>query len=177
MGKKVNELILLELITKFNSALMLPIAQAGMRAFLYREAGYEIKAEPKKQMSQLDILQANLDILKEHEQRLAKVEHRFKDLDHHAVKFHALPPTTEGSAPVKSDRAKLNELVRLYCLSHAMSYRDVWNKLYSELKYRCHIDVKIRAKNKGCSPLDIAEETGFILQLCAIAEELLRPRQ
>lgn len=69
----------------------------------------------------------------------------------------------------KTTRAKLNALQRWYCFVRQHDFQDVWNNIYSEHKYRYHVDLKRRAKNAGMSTLDYAEREGYIEQLYAVA--------
>jgi hypothetical protein len=50
------------------------VAQAGMKAYIYHEAGYVMQAVQPKQMSQLEILSQSIQMLVEQDKRLTSVE-------------------------------------------------------------------------------------------------------
>lgn len=54
----VDEVTLMKLIAKYNPSLLPQLAQAGLRAYLYSLAGYQLNATPKKQepSSELDLI-------------------------------------------------------------------------------------------------------------------------
>jgi hypothetical protein len=84
-------------------------------------------------------------------------------------------PAASVCAPGKTLRALINECVRQYATRNGggKSYREAWNKLYSELFYRCSFNAKVRAKNSGKDKLDEVENAGLLEQLYAIALDVL----
>ena len=63
--------------------------------------------------------------------------------------------------PEISARARLNMIIRRFVakqeeLGYAYSYPDAWRELYYQHKYRYHEDLRSRARNRKCDPLDCA---------------------
>jgi len=63
--------------------------------------------------------------------------------------------------PDISARARLNMIIRRFVakqeeLGYAYSYPDAWRELYYQHKYRYHEDLRSRARNRKCDPLDCA---------------------
>ena len=82
----------------------------------------------------------------------------------------AIEPANTPS-PDKPLRGRINEIVRMYCQTNAVPYDKAWKKLYQEVYYRLHTDLKRRAKN-GKSRLDVADELGILPDIYAIASEI-----
>jgi len=58
-------------------------------------------------------------------------------------------------APPKASRDQLRETVAIVATHYDIPYNEIWHKLWTELYYRCHVNVKLQAKNKAVKPLDI----------------------
>ena len=81
-----------------------------------------------------------------------------------------------GTLPQINDidwRAKLNQDLRNISLKFNWPEHDCWNMVYYEDKYRNHRDIKAIARNRGCRPIQVAEEKGWLPDLCAIAKAIL----
>ena len=74
-------------------------------------------------------------------------------------------------SPAKPLRGRINEIVRMYCTTKSVPFNTAWKKLYQEVYYRCHVDLKRRATN-GKSKLDVAEELEILPDLYSIASEI-----
>lgn len=98
-----------------------------------------------------------------------------RDLEENAIVELKQLPASSVCAPGKTLRALINECVRQYATRNGggKSYREAWNKLYSELFYRCSFNAKVRAKNSGKDKLDEVENAGLLEQLYAIALDVL----
>jgi len=70
-------------------------------------------------------------------------------------------------------RARLNQEMRNVAYTLAQSEHNCWNMLYYEDRYRNHRDIKAIARNKGCRPIQIAEDRGWLPELCAIARGII----
>lgn len=82
-----------------------------------------------------------------------------------------LPPA-EVDAPDKSDRAKLNEIVRAYVAATDSTYPSAWRDLYREIRYRLRIDVRKRAKNRGISKIEALDRDGLLPDAYAVARKV-----
>ncbi len=78
-------------------------------------------------------------------------------------------PEAPKAPPERSLRSLINEVVRKYAAAKGMTYRDVWNKLYREFYYRHAKDLKTRAANSNCKPLDVAERLDLLQELYDLA--------
>lgn len=74
----------------------------------------------------------------------------------------------------KQDRNTLRQLVAKYakeCCSG--EHNESWHYLYEEIYYRLGFSIRVRAKNKGVSKLDMIDELGIIYECCSIMREAL----
>ncbi|MGB3205188.1 MAG: BRO family protein [Crinalium sp.] len=153
---------------------------------------YEIPQAPQQSPDELEILLRTTEALSQVTQQIAKqramifeqqqqidvlIGRSNRLLENQAqaeAELKALPTAPFKAVP-KSSRAKLNEIVRNYVARTNGDYREVWNKLYRELRYRVGYDVKRRAEIRQEKPLDILEQNGLLDHLLAIACEILIP--
>lgn len=103
--------------------------------------------------------------LEEHDCRIRTIEQRYEEGERQLLSVERCDQLPEE----KTTRAKINELQRAYCWAKNQDHRTVWNKIYSEITYRYHIDLRKRAKNSGLSALDYAEREGLIDKVYAVA--------
>jgi len=103
----------------------------------------------------------------EHDNRLNKIEDQ---LSSKVDLLKTLPEIKE-----KTERMILNEYIRAVANKLAKSPEDIWLELYREFKYREHIDLAARARNKSLlrnkriSRIDMAEELKCVDKLYALA--------
>jgi prophage antirepressor-like protein len=116
-------------------------------------------------LTQLDIMQQSLDILKRHESEISAIR---TELNQYKEKQQTV---TALLSPVKevSTRMKLSQIIRDYACKNELPIRDCWTDLYYQFKYRYNVDLTIRAKNAGKSRLDIAEELHCLDDLFSLA--------
>jgi hypothetical protein len=177
-------------IKKYNPDLYEAMAEAGHLVFLHKLAGYEVKSEAApKARTQAEILLESIQLVVDMERRQAELEQQNALLvssqqnvqaDVHEIKtraaeagaeLKALPPATKEPEE-RSLRANLNTLVRAYCHANNVSHPTAWGSLYREFRDRYHVDLKIRAANGTCKPLDVAQSLGLLEDLYAVAETL-----
>ena len=93
------------------------------------------------------------------------------------IEDRAIPARKEPiaiSAPAKSTRKELNQLVRRYADEKLnRDYQKAWNILYQETLYRMSRNVKVCAKNQGISKIAYMEHEGMIDSAISIIVELL----
>ena len=77
------------------------------------------------------------------------------------------------AAPKISLRSLLVKKVENYARLIDEEVKWVWITLHRDLKFRCHINVKVRAKNEGVKPLDIIEREGLLEIAIAVLEEFI----
>lgn len=76
-------------------------------------------------------------------------------------------------APQIDLRAQLRQVMNTAARSSG-DYAGAWNLLYNEIYYRLHINVKERAKNADCKPLDILEAENQLSNAVLIAREIFK---
>ncbi len=121
--------------------------------------------------AQQDQLEAKQEQMKEQVATLLAVQQKAVE------ELTALPLCPTPAAP-RTPRDCINEIVRNYALrtcsdSDRPDFGGAYSKLYREVYFRLHIDLKQRAANSNRKPLDVAEEVGIIEQVWAIASEVL----
>lgn len=144
------------------------------------------KKEDPKVLSQIEILLQSVQLLAANEKRLVIQEQKTNDLENKIIKFERIQseatsklfePELPSVLPLqKSDRAKINEIVKNFAIGTGINYSSLWTKLYTEFTARYHIDLVQRAKNQKLRPLDIAETLCKLPELFAVAGELFHPR-
>jgi DNA-binding transcriptional MerR regulator len=114
-----------------------------------------------------DILRSMIDTLEAQEKRLSAVESEISSIKKQSPK--AL------TAPQKTDRATLNQIVRLYADAQCSGdFRQAWAWLYQECLYRLSRNFPLCAKHEGISTLDYIDREGYMSHVLSIARECLR---
>lgn len=72
----------------------------------------------------------------------------------------------------KTDRMRVNKVIRLYCNEWKVPYDEAWNQLFEEFNYRYKVNVRQRSENRKISKLDVIELLGKMPELYAIAYDL-----
>lgn len=72
----------------------------------------------------------------------------------------------------KTDRMRVNKVIRLYCNEWKVPYNEAWNQLFEEFNYRYKVNVRQRSENRKISKLDVIELLGKMPELYAIAYDL-----
>lgn len=107
-------------------------------------------------------------VMVEHEQRIVEVERRLdaqEERQRRAARELLALPQPEDLPEPRTLRSVLVERMRRVVEINELKHRETWNKLYSEYKYRSHIDLKARAKNQDKRAIDVAEELGVLAKL------------
>jgi DNA polymerase III gamma/tau subunit len=142
------------------------------------------KLQSAKPASAIDLFEAQLKAFREQEAKLLSIETTVTRLDQEWSEFKArgeearaemrkLPaPTVEVNE--KTTRAAINQLIRAAAHARGVSEQDAFRKVYTEFKYRYHIDVDARRDNalksgQKLSKLDIVEDLGMLNELYALA--------
>jgi hypothetical protein len=90
--------------------------------------------------------------------------------------FFNVPRATEPPAPLTT-RKKISMIVRSFIAAHSINpdgdeYKDMFNNIYWQFKYRYGFDATVRAKNAGISKLEAIERAGLIEELYKLVSEL-----
>lgn len=138
-----------------------------------------IQEEQLKLKSEVDQLEAK------HEDTRKAVE-ELVDVRQKALEAQATLPLCPHPAEPKGTRAKINEIVRSFCIRKCVDpgerekeFRSAYCRLYREFRDRYETDLAIRAKRRGgrTNGMDIAEELGVLDDLWALATELYGPQK
>ena len=87
----------------------------------------------------------------------------------------------QGNQPVKqitenppemSLRNKLNQIVRDSCDRTSEPYGQAWTRLYKDICYRFEININVRSKNLGITPIEYLEQEGLLEKAIICAQEL-----
>jgi len=127
----------------------------------------EVEKQTNKPMSIEDMIIAQATSVKELKGRLEAIETRQREAEKALLDIE--PANTPS--PTKPLRGRINEIVRMYCATNSVPFNNAWKKLYQEVYYRCHVDLKRRAIN-GKSKLDVADELDILPDLYSIASEI-----
>lgn len=144
-----------------------------------KKKGYYF-AEPKTEMEMLAEVTAHTAsvakrmvaqerMLNNHEKRITFIEERAEE----GEKQLLLVERAEEEPPEKTVRSKLVELVRAHAMSKGLPYSPVWRKVYTEFKYRYHIDLMARSKKQGIAAIEVAARLGKMGELFNVASAVL----
>ena len=131
----------------------------------------------KDNLSKAEMLLHSVQLMVEQERKIAQHEERITRIEERQVEsqntLDCLPePSVE--VPEKSTRSQVNQRVRSYVSANGLDFREVWNMIYTEYKYRYHVDVKLRAANRGMTPVEYLDSTDMMDELYAVVCELCR---
>ncbi len=112
-----------------------------------------------------ETLRKHGESIEDHEERLESIE----SVSNENIKVFKFVERSQEAPIEKSVRSKINELVRAFCLATNTSYKDVWNKIYTEFKYRYRTDLKARSRKSGLKPIAIAEDLDMLDELFSVA--------
>lgn len=174
----VNEDLIAEWLPKDNPSLASQLIKLGVRGFMHKLAGFEIKSTAINQesISHTDMFLMAAKAVKELEQKMLAQEQRLTAIEaskQEATEELTRLPLSADVAPTVSVRGKINMIVRNKAQRDLISYTLLWSKLYQEMYYRLSYDVKARCRNSGLKPLDQIERDKMFDALYAIASEVL----
>lgn len=101
------------------------------------------------------------EILVNHEHRITKLE------GHQPIKKSPVPTPVPVNVPPISKRQRINQAVRKIAYNSSTPYQQIWRTVFSNMNYRYHLNLGVRAKNRKCSKLDIVETLNMEDQLIA----------
>lgn len=104
------------------------------------------------------------------EQRIDKLETVTSSGEVTRRQVNVLPPVKEIST-----RLKISQLIRGYAERTRTPYKEIWDNLYYEFKYRYHVNLWQRVQNsqkKHYGGLDAAEDQGCLEDLYTLAKVL-----
>ncbi|ACK70834.1 hypothetical protein PCC7424_2413 [Gloeothece citriformis PCC 7424] len=126
--------------------------------------------------SQVEVLAAQTEDIKKTQQGQDEVLLSLVAIQKQAESDLEIIPFCAEQAQQMSVRDKVVLLVRTYCYSSGIAYKDFFSHLYCQFKYRYHYDVKARSRNKRTSLIDQIEKDGMIDALYAVASEIIQAK-
>lgn len=134
--------------------------------------------EQQKPLSQLEILVQSAQALLEQSQRLSVVEQRLDEMEtDRIIKTEMLlsAPVSNEPTPDLSLRDNIRQLVNKYSAATGIKQQDVWHKVYNQLYYLYHINVKAYKKHKKNETyLEVAERNLLLDKIYIIISNLVR---
>lgn len=148
-----------------------------IKAFNEMERQLKDKA-PKKVKSSAELFAMQVQINLEYEQRIANIEEKIAEMEaDRIVKTEMLlsAPTSVESTPELSLRDNIRQLVNKYSAATGIKQQDVWHKVYNQLYYLYHINLKAYKKEKkGETYLEVAERNLLLDKIYIIISNLVR---
>ncbi|WP_013320665.1 hypothetical protein [Gloeothece verrucosa] len=143
----------------------------------------EQERQLKLVQSQVNTVESQVEVLTEQTSQIKKAQESQDEvlLSLVAIQKQAesdleIIPFSAEQAQQMSVRDKVVLLVRTYCYSSGVAYKDFFSHLYCQFKYRYHYDVKARSRNKRTSLIDQVEKDGMIDALYAVASEIIQAK-
>lgn len=133
---------------------------------------------PKKVKSSAELFAMQAQINLEYEQRIANIEEKIAEMEaDRIVKTEMLlsAPTSVESTPELSLRDNIRQLVNKYSAATGIKQQDVWHKVYNQLYYLYHINLKAYKKEKKSETyLEVAERNLLLDKIYIIISNLVR---
>lgn len=159
----------------FNGSKALEFKLEYIKAF--NEMERQLK-EQQKPLSHLEILVQSAQALLEQSKRLAAVEQRLDEIEVERETNTVLllsSPTSNEPVPELSLRDNIRQLVNKYSAATGIKQQDVWHKVYNQLYYLYHINLKAYKKEKKNETyLEVAERNLLLDKIFIITSNLVR---
>jgi hypothetical protein len=76
------------------------------------------------------------------------------------------------AAPIISDRDTYRRAINKASHRAGIGQKELYGMVANELYYRCHVNIRIKAKNSGLSMIDVIENSGLLSDAISIANEM-----
>jgi phage anti-repressor protein len=155
---------------------MLQRTERGKQARQYFIACEQKLKEVAKPLSQAEILVQTAQLLLEQEKRMQAIETKvaaIAERQEQAEQELKLIPVSTNPVKELTMRDNIRQLVNKYCKATGLMQQFVWDRIYSDLLYRYHIDVKHSGKGKNESWLDVAERRGCMQDIYDIVSSMI----
>lgn len=133
---------------------------------------------PKKIKSSAELFAMQVQINLEYEHRIANVEEKLAEIEaDRIIKTEMLlsAPVSAESTPQISLRDNIRQLVNKYSAATGIKQQDVWHKVYNQLYYLYHINLKAYKKEKKNETyLEVAERNLLLDKIYIIISNLVR---
>lgn len=145
---------------------------------VYRQVFHKvIETKPK---NHLEILVESAQALLDQSRRIDSIDIRLsvveRDKEENTEKL--LTTNVSGNIlPVISKRDEIRQLVNVYSAATSIPQRHVWHKVYEQLYYLYHVNVKAYKKDNKETYLDVAERNHCLDRLYDIVSNLVREQK
>lgn len=165
------------LVMGYTGELAMSFKEKYIEAF--NEMEHKLK-ESQKPLSQLEILVQSAQALLEQEQRITRVEEKLEAMEQERIenteKLLAAPISNEKT-PELSLRDNIRQLVNQYASSTGINHQDVWHKVYNQLYFLYHINLKAYKKiKKNETYLEVAERNLLLDKIFIIISNMIQER-
>jgi anti-repressor protein len=141
------------------------------------EVEKNFKLNSRKLLSPAEALLQNVQILVNHEKRIAELDEKVNGiLKVHNENHKELMDIPLSDQPVKeiSLRTQVSILVNKYAIEIGMPHSVVWNQVYKELEYRYGHRIQRYKRSANESYLSVAERLGLMGKIYMIISEMVR---
>jgi hypothetical protein len=130
-----------------------------------------------KPKTQIELIIESAMVLQNHESRLSSIENKLdiiqKSKELALLELNEIERSTE-IVPEIGTRLKINQIVRAYAEKTEIDYRDIWNKMYSNMLYVYRFNVNAYKKlHPKETKLDIIERENQLDNLYALVSKEL----
>lgn len=142
------------------------------------------KLSVRKPLSQLEILSQSVQVLVEHERRMAAMQQSIGDVEGRLDKIERVQKEnalqlssvelSEEVVPMITMRNQVRQLVNKYSKAQGICQDKVWNKIYEQLYYIHGISIRAHKRDKGETLMDVAVRIGCVEKMYAIISNLIR---
>lgn len=146
---------------------------------IYRKVFHSVMDNaPKKAKSSAELFAMQAQINLEYEQRISNVEEKLAEIEaDRIIKTEMLlsAPVSAEPTPQISLRDNIRQLVNKYSAATGIKQQDVWHKVYNQLYYLYHINLKAYKKEKKNETyLEVAERNLLLDKIFIIISNLVR---
>lgn len=160
--------------TKTKSDFYIDEVEAILNAGSMSKDAVRILMENARQPKELTVNHGNIDMFKAIGTIMAQsMAEALQPLYNRLDKLEGNNKLLLPAEPEIEPRAYLNQLVREYAQLKSVDFRKAWNILYTEILYRCHENIKVKAKNEGIKPVDYLDRENKLLTACSIMKGLI----
>lgn len=134
--------------------------------------------EKQKPLSHLEILVQSAQALLEQERRISKVEEKLEAMEQERIENTEkllAAPISEEKAPDLSLRDNIRQLVNQYAAATGINHQDVWHKVYNQLYFLYHVNLKAYKKvKKNETYLEVAERNLLLDKIFIIISNMIQ---
>jgi DNA-binding transcriptional regulator GbsR (MarR family) len=146
------------------------IIKNGVKARFTKDQAYSIAADA----TPLQALQQSAKVAKVAEVDYEQLAITIAKAVVIALRETAVPAQAQKqiAAPIISDRDTYRRAINKASHRTGIGQKELYGMVANELYYRCHVNIRIKAKNSGLSMIDVIENSGLLSDAISIANEM-----